>query len=298
MLYSALFLLNRASFHFFRMWGMIPSVSTPLKSSQKQGNHFNTTEPYTRTGEIIMKENKYDNNEFFKKYSEMNRSQQGLKGAGEWETLKTILPDFHNKTVLDLGCGFGWHAAYAMEKGAASVIATDISEKMISTAKQKNPHTNIQYRCEAFEDSSFESSSFDIIIASLMLHYLESFDLFISKISNWLKPGGILIFTVEHPVFTAYGTQEWTYDAKGNILHFPIDNYFYEGKRNTTFLGESVVKYHRTLTTYLETLLQQGFSLLHVIEPKPTEQMLEEIAEMKDELRRPMMLIVSAKKGV
>lgn len=33
-----------------------------------------------------MKENKYDDNIFFQKYSQMSRSQQGLAGAGEWET--------------------------------------------------------------------------------------------------------------------------------------------------------------------------------------------------------------------
>ena len=40
-----------------------------------------------------MKENKYDDNIFFQKYSQMSRSQQGLAGAGEWETLRKLLPD-------------------------------------------------------------------------------------------------------------------------------------------------------------------------------------------------------------
>ena len=50
------------------------------------------------------KENKYDDNIFFQKYSQMSRSQQGLAGAGEWETLRKLLPDFKDKRVLDLGC--------------------------------------------------------------------------------------------------------------------------------------------------------------------------------------------------
>ena len=54
-----------------------------------------------------MKENKYDDNIFFQKYSQMSRSQQGLAGAGEWETLRKLLPDFKDKRVLDLGCGYG-----------------------------------------------------------------------------------------------------------------------------------------------------------------------------------------------
>ncbi len=68
-----------------------------------------------------------------------------------------------------------------------------------------------------------------------------------------LKAGGNLVFTVEHPVFTAHGTQDWYYNEKGEILHFPVDNYYYEGKRTAMFLEEKVTKYHRTLTTYLNT---------------------------------------------
>ena len=74
-----------------------------------------------------MKENKYDNEIFFEKYSEMNRSKEGLKGAGEWSELKKVLPDFNGKTVLDLGCGYGWHCKYAVDNGASYVIGTDIS---------------------------------------------------------------------------------------------------------------------------------------------------------------------------
>ena len=73
-----------------------------------------------------MKENKYDDNIFFQKYSQMSRSQKGLAGAGEWETLKKMLPDFKGKRVLDLGCGYGWHCIYAMENGASSVVGVDI----------------------------------------------------------------------------------------------------------------------------------------------------------------------------
>ena len=43
------------------------------------------------------KENKYDDDIFFQKYSQMSRSQQGLAGAGEWETLRKLLPDFKDK---------------------------------------------------------------------------------------------------------------------------------------------------------------------------------------------------------
>ncbi|MCT2407776.1 class I SAM-dependent methyltransferase [Chryseobacterium antibioticum] len=243
-----------------------------------------------------MKENKYDNASFFGQYEKMLRSQKGLEGAGEWHALKKMLPDFTKKDVLDLGCGFGWHCRYAVENGAKSVIGVDLSEKMLEKAKEINHLEGIEYVRKALEDVDYPSGKFDIILSSLTFHYIESFDIMAQNIYQWLKPGGHLVFSVEHPVFTAQGTQDWIYDENKEKRHWPVDHYFIEGKRNTTFLGEHLIKYHRTLTTYLNTLLKQGFKINEIIEPEPSEDLLNEFAEMKDELRRPMMLLISAEK--
>ncbi len=242
-----------------------------------------------------MKENKYDDDIFFQKYSQMNRSQQGLEGAGEWMEFQKLLPDFQNKSVLDLGCGYGWHCLYAKKHGASYVLGTDISHKMLEVAKEKSQDYNIDYVCQAMEDLAFEDEQFDIILSSLAFHYVQDYNALIQKIVKWLKPGGKLIFSVEHPVFTAYGTQDWFYNENGDILHFPVDNYYYEGQRDAVFLGEHVIKYHRTLTTYLNTLLCNGLTIEHIVEPQPPQHMMD-IPGMKDEMRRPMMLLVSCQK--
>lgn len=242
-----------------------------------------------------MKENKYDNESFFQKYSEMTRSTKGLEGAGEWSELQKLLPDFMDKRVLDLGCGYGWHCIYAAEQGAKYVLGTDISSKMIETAKSKTDSKKVVYRCCAMEDLKVAEHSFDVIISSLAFHYIKDFEPLVETISRSLVPEGDFVFSVEHPVFTSYGSQDWYYDEDGNILHFPVDNYYYEGKREAIFLGEPVVKYHRTLTTYLNTLLNNGFELKNIIEPQPPVDMMD-LPGMKDEMRRPMMLLVSAKK--
>lgn len=242
-----------------------------------------------------MKENHYDNETFFQKYSQMTRSQKGLQGAGEWSELQKLLPDFGGKRVLDLGCGYGWHCKYAADQGAASVLGTDLSEKMLQKAGQLNPAPQITYQRAAMEDLRFPAGSFDVVLSSLAFHYVEAFGPLVERIYSWLAPGGAFIFSVEHPVFTAYGTQDWYYNEKGEILHFPVDNYYYEGQREAIFLGEKVTKYHRTLTTYLDTLLRAGFELCRIVEPQPPEEMMD-LPGMKDEMRRPMMLLVSARK--
>ena len=242
-----------------------------------------------------MKENRYDDESFFQKYAEMMRSQQGLAGAGEWPELKKLLPDFRGKRVLDLGCGYGWHCKYAAEQGAQYVLGTDISHKMLESARRKNADSHIEYRCIAMEDAAFPPGSFDVILSSLAFHYVKDFQGMAANIFQWLKKGGSFVFSVEHPVFTAYGSQDWYYGVDGSILHFPVDRYYYEGKRDAVFLGEQVTKYHRTLTTYLNTLLEIGFILQLVVEPQPPKEMLD-LPGMRDEMRRPLMLLVSARK--
>lgn len=242
-----------------------------------------------------MKENKYDNEIFFEKYSQMARSRQGLKGAGEWRELQKLLPDFSQKRVLDLGCGYGWHCKYAAEHGAASVLGIDLSEKMLQTARRLNPAPCIEYRRAAMEDLCFDEGGFDVVLSSLAFHYVRDFAPLADKIARWLCKGGDLVFSVEHPVFTACGSQDWYYGEDGKILHFPVDNYYYEGRRQAIFLSEPVTKYHRTLTTYLHTLLRNGFALVDVVEPQPPADMMH-LPGMKDEMRRPMMLLVAAQK--
>jgi SAM-dependent methyltransferase len=176
----------------------------------------------------------------------MSRSKNGLEGAGEWHELKKMLPNFKDKRVLDLGCGFGWHCRYAVENGAKSVIGIDISQKMLSEAKNKTKCGNIEYICMPIEDIDFPEESFDVVISSLALHYVKSFEDVLVRVYKCLSKGGDFVFSVEHPIFTAQGPQDWYYDGKGNILHWPVDHYFTEGIRNAKFLGEEVIKYHRT----------------------------------------------------
>lgn len=243
-----------------------------------------------------MKQNKYDDNAFFRKYSQMDRSVKGLEGAGEWKTLERLLPDFRDKDVLDLGCGFGWHCRYAAEHGAASVLGVDISSKMIAKARSMGNEGIIEYRCMPMEDIQLPEASFDIVISSLAFHYTPDFNGVCRNVFRWLKPGGVFIFSVEHPVFTAQGTQDWQHDESGNIMHWPVDRYFMEGPRQAVFLGEEVTKYHRTLTSYLGALAANEFEVTALEEPQPPRELLESVPGMQDELRRPMMLIISARK--
>lgn len=96
---------------------------------------------------------------------------------------------------------------------------------------------------------------------------------------------------IEHPSFTAGVNQDWVYQKDGTPQYWQIDNYYYQGERKTHFLGCKVIKYHHTLTQILMGLLENGFEIKAVVEAEPPKEMMD-IPGMKDEMRRPMMLIV------
>ncbi|MFJ9462329.1 class I SAM-dependent methyltransferase [Viridibacillus arvi] len=246
----------------------------------------------------MTKQNKYDEPKFFSAYEQMPRSVDGLEAAGEWHILKTLLPDLQNKRVLDLGCGFGWHCRFAREQQASSVIGVDLSEKMLEKAREKTDDPSITYIQESIEDIQFSDAQFDIVISSLAFHYIQSFNTICQKVYDYLEDGGAFVFSVEHPIFTSRSEQDWYVDQEGNRLHWPVDNYQFEGLRETSFLNESVQKYHRTISTYMNDLINAGFSISAVKESTPSEEMLKNIPEMHDENRRPMFLMIAATKDV
>ncbi|NEN81770.1 class I SAM-dependent methyltransferase [Paenibacillus elgii] len=243
-----------------------------------------------------MKQNKYDDVNFFSAYEKMQRSVKGLEAAGEWHVLKSLIPDLRNKSVLDLGCGFGWHCRYSREQQASSVIGVDLSDKMLQKAREMTNDPLISYLKMPIEDIDFSVAPFDVVISSLAFHYIKSFEAICKKVYACLKPGGAFIFSVEHPIFTSRNEQDWYYDDQGNRLHWAVDDYQSEGVRETTFLTENVIKYHRTLSTYINDLIDAGFRIRAVKEPIPSEEMLKSDPDMQDELRRPMFLIISAEK--
>ena len=78
------------------------------------------------------KESEFDNETFFEEYAKMARSVDGLEAAGEWHQLRPLFPALEGKTVLDLGCGYGWHCRYAAEQGAKAVLGIDLENAGVS----------------------------------------------------------------------------------------------------------------------------------------------------------------------
>ena len=242
-----------------------------------------------------MTQNIYDNEEFFEGYSRLSRSVEGLDGAPEWPALRVLLPDLRGLQVLDLGCGFGWFCRWARQMGAAHVLGIDVSEKMLDRSRATTQDTAITYTRADMEQLKLPLASFDLVYSSLALHYIRGLEELMSEVYRALVPGGRLVFSVEHPIFTAPTDANWSLDAAGHKT-WPIDRYLDEGPRSTDWLAKGVIKQHRTLATYVNMLLRLGFAIFHVEEWGPTQEQVAARPNLADELHRPPFLLLAARR--
>ncbi len=242
-----------------------------------------------------MAQNIYDNPDFFAGYSRIPRQVRGLDGAPEWPAIRAMLPALSGKRVVDLGCGFGWASRWMREQGAASVLGLDLSENMIGRARADTRDPAVEYRVADLEVLDLPKAAFDLAYSALTFHYVGDFDRLVRVLHQALVPGGHLVFTIEHPIFMAAVHPHWFADEDGRKT-WPVNRYSVEGERRTDWFAKGVIKHHRTIGTTLNTLIRAGFEILGVEEFAPSRQQIAQTPELAEELERPMMLLVSARR--
>ncbi|HTB38550.1 MAG TPA: methyltransferase domain-containing protein, partial [Reyranella sp.] len=145
------------------------------------------------------------------------------------------------------------------------------------------------------EHLDLPEASFDLAYSSLALHYVEHLDALLGHVHRALKPGALLVFSAEHPIYTAPSQPGWATDADGRKI-WPVDGYLVEGPRTTDWLAKGVIKQHRTIGTYLGLLLRLGFTLTHVEEWGPTDAQIAVRPALAVERERPPFLLVAARR--
>ena len=243
----------------------------------------------------VMAQNIYDHPAFFDGYAQLPRSVQGLDGAPEWPALKSMLPDLAGKSVIDLGCGYGWFCRVARELGAVNVTGVDLSEKMLARAAELTNDASIRYQRSDLESLTLAPDSLDLVYSSLALHYLPDLNALFANIRHALKPGGYLVFSMEHPIYTCATRQGWLTDDNG-ARFWGVNQYQNEGQRVSNWLADGVIKYHRTLGTLLNGLIKAGLTISDVNEWGPTQAQIDAWPALTEEAERPMLVLISARK--
>ena len=141
---------------------------------------------------------------------------------------------------------------------------------------------------------------FDIVISSLAFHYVEDYKKLIDDIYNLLNDDGYLIFSQEHPMVTCVKfTENITsgHTILDNKYFGLISDYNRPGRRVKKWYDSDLIKFHRNFEDIINPLIEKGFTLEKVLEPKPTEEIINARPKYVDQWDRPLFLFVRAKKN-
>lgn len=239
-----------------------------------------------------MSQNIYDDPDFHDAYRSLPRSEHGLEGAPEWPTVAALLPGLTGGDVVDLGCGFGAFARWAAALGAR-VDAFDLSQRMLARAAELTPEgATIHYQRADLDELELRPAAYDLAYSALTLHYLSDLPRLLATVHRALRPDGSLVLTVEHPVYTAPASVEFA-EVDGRRI-WPLDQYGNEGARRRDWLAPGVLTQHRTVGTWINSLVDAGFSVDRVVDWCPSAEQVAAHPGLADEVDRPMFLIVAA----
>ncbi|MDQ3799439.1 MAG: class I SAM-dependent methyltransferase [Acidobacteriota bacterium] len=203
----------------------------------------------------------------------------------------SLLPEIEGKTILDAGCGPGVYSEWLIERGARRVFGIDASPKMLKLARQRlGGAANVEFReANMNEPLDFiESESFDLVLSPLAVDYVADWRGLFREFYRVLRAGGHFVFSIHHPFF--------------DYQYFKSDNYFRTEIVGVEWKGFGEVRvympsYRRPLEEAVNPLVEAGFRLEKILEPKATEKLKETDPKHYAELsREPCFLCIRAKR--
>lgn len=211
----------------------------------------------------------------------------------ETPIIRAMIGEVKGKGCLDIGCGYGAMAEYLREQEVASYLGIDPSGKMIAAAKERVVHQDFRFDLGQVEELAIEAERYDVVISRLVFHYVADITSVFQKIYAGLRPHGVFVFSVEHPVMTALMDKAKPGNKKEG---WKVGAYFKEGPRAHEWMGAAVTKYHKTIEAYFAALRQSGFLVQDLKEGRPEEQHFTNESEYTRRLELPRYLIFKAVK--
>lgn len=203
-------------------------------------------------------------------------SPNSLNNLYERPHMLSKLPLLQNKNVLDLGCGSGFYTKHALAAGA-NVTAIDASKVMIDRLSSLIKSPKLQLVCADITKplSFLGSESFDSVICSLVLHYIEDWKPLLSELYRIMRENSELVISTHHP-FTDY----LLLDKHSYFEHTLVEDTW--GRGNHPF---KVHYYTRSLTEVLRPIIESQFFIVSIEEPPPTEKIKQASPETYERLR-------------
>jgi ubiquinone/menaquinone biosynthesis C-methylase UbiE len=207
-----------------------------------------------------------------------------------------MLPDVDGLRGLDIGCGEG-HNTRLVSKRRARMIGIDIAPKFVSHARAKESEEplGVSYVAGTGSRLPFGCGSFDFAVAFMSLMDMADQDNAVREARRVLRPGGFPQFSIIHPCFNT-PRLSWIHDESGERVAVACGDYFADqrGRVDEWLFGAApadvkaklrefrVPRFMRTLSSWMNLLIDAGFTLERVEEPCADEETARRCPDVAD----------------
>ena len=207
-----------------------------------------------------------------------------------------MLPGVDGLQGLDIGCGEGYNTRLLAARGAR-MTAIDVAAVFIDYAKRSELETplGIDYRVASAVELPFANNSFDFATAFMSLMDVPETKPALAEAFRVLKPGGFLQFSIAHPCFDTPHRRNLR-DASDSTYAIEVGDYFQgsdgeieqwlfkaapaavkHGLRKFT-----IPRFRRTLSDWFNYIIETGFLLERIEEPKPSDETVRSHPDLQD----------------
>jgi ubiquinone/menaquinone biosynthesis C-methylase UbiE len=207
-----------------------------------------------------------------------------------------MLPGVAGLSGLDIGCGEG-HNTRLLARSGARVKAIDISEAFIAHAKQLEAEEplGIDYRVASAVKLPFADREFDFVTGFMSFMDIPETDRVLKEAYRVLKPCGFLQFSITHPCYDTPHRRNLR-DASGLTYAIEVGDYFrnLEGEVSEWLFGAApphakqglpqfkTPRFTRTMSQWLNLLIETGFLLDRIEEPRPSDETVLACPDLQD----------------
>lgn len=198
------------------------------------------------------------------------------------ETELKLFSDLSYKKVLDIGCGSGHSLKWCGDNGASELWGVDISSRQIENADRylaQNSYKAILSVSPMEEMGEMPKKYFDVIYSIYALGWTVDLPKTIHNISDCIKQGGTLIFSWDHPLMHCV-------TARDNKLLLEGCSYITDEMVTFELRGNPVTIQNRKMSTWINTLAEEGFKIERIIE-ETSQDVLEQEYEFSESYYAP-----------
>lgn len=224
---------------------------------------------------------------------------------------QVLLGDVAGLEGLDVGCGEGYNTRLTAARGAR-MTAVDPSPTFIRFARQSESEESlgIDYQLALGQELPFGDEAFDFVMATMSLMDMPNPERAMAEAWRVLRPGGFFQFSITHPCFMT-SRWRWLFDESGQRSGVECGRYWEgEDARIEKWIFSSapeelrsgkplfqVPRFDRTLSEWINDLLDLGFMIERLAEPRPDEATAREHPEVADARIVAYFLHVRARKA-